>query len=231
MFYDKNSHTRLYIPFTTDLVEQVNNVTLEVQGTVNYITDKTSGSSKFAQCPGLVFQRYATTPVTIGSEDYCIEFGIKLTGGNTDWDNMFAFGTHNVTGGDTTSFSIGFTSGYFRLSQYPGGSDILTVSKDYMYSTFVDNWKYIVASRHEGITRAFVDGVKVLEGTVPIPHTVNSFYFNGSGYGGTRANSLYHFRMQVGESLYNESFAGSVFKKQYNVYENRVTKKIYGFKE
>lgn len=231
MLYEKNSHTRLYIPFTTDLVEQVNNVTIESQGTVNYISDKESGNSKFAACAGLIFQRYATTPVTIGNEDYCIEFGIKLTGGNADWDNMFAFGTHNAAGGDSTSYCIGFTSGYFRLSQYRAGSDIITDNKDYMYSTFVDKWKYIAVSRHEGTTRAFVDGTKVLEGTIPIPETVTSFYFNGSGNGGTRANSLYHFRMQVGESLYTEGFAGNVFKKQYTIYENMTTKKIHSFKE
>lgn len=207
--YSKTSNTKLFLPFSTDKIEQVYGITVAGGGT--FTTDSGTKNNTFFKSTGLVYQNWGATPITLNNDDYCIEFLINMAGNSADWDNMFAFGTHNNAGGDSTSYNIGFTGGQFRLASLRNGSDLTTSNSAYSYSSFVDNWKHVAVTRKTNITRAFVEGHKILEGSLNTPTSVNNFYFNGSGSGGTRAHSLARFRMQMGEAIYTQDFVPDKF--------------------
>lgn len=206
--YNKTSNTKLFLPFSTDRIEQVTGITVAGGGT--FISDTTSKTNTFFKSNGLVYQNWGATPITLNNSDYCIEFLINMTGDSVDWDNIFAFGTHNNAGGDSTTYNIGFTWGQFRLASLRNGSDLMAPAT-YTYSSFVGSWKHIAVTRKNNVTRAFVEGHKVIEGSLNTPTSVNNFYFNGSGGRVTGAHSLARFRMQVGEAIYTQDFVPDKF--------------------
>ena len=207
--YSKTSNTKLFLPFSTDRVEQITGITVAGGGT--FTSDSSSKNNTFLKSTGLIYQNWGGTPITLGSSDYCIEFLINIAGNSADWDNMFAFGTHNSAGGDSTVYNIGFTSSQFRLAQLRNGADLTTSDANYSYSSFVGKWKHVAVTRKTNITRAFIEGYKIIEGYLETPTSVNNFYFNGSGGGATRAHSLARFRMQIGEAIYTQDFVPDKF--------------------
>ena len=201
MPYAIDDYVKVYLPFESDTIDIVSKTVLTARNLSGYESISTAIPVPCIHS-NLIF---GSIPLTFGSNDFCIEFFYKdMEGSAADWDNMFAFGTHDTAGGDNTSFCLGFRGGRFRLCPSRDG---ITIDLGKTFSDFRGQLRHVAVTRHNGNFITYLDGIPLSSvNTMSFPDSTTSFYMNGKGCSGTINAYVSQLKISIGTPVHTGPF-------------------------